>query len=89
MSLKKIHIFRNIRNQLSVSTRWVKNLDGYNMFLIVYPFIIEALKVMALKLPLEKYPEWSKFDQESRSRANRALGSLHNFRLFDCVDHNV
>ena len=41
-------------------TRWIENLDGYNMFLIVYPFIIEALEVMALKLHLEKYPEWSK-----------------------------
>ena len=51
------------------------------MFLIVYPFIIEALDVMALKLHLEKYPEWSKFDQESRSRANRVLGSLRNFRF--------
>ena len=59
-------------------TRWVKNLDGYNMFLIVYPFITEALEVMALKLHLEKYPEWPKFDQESRSRANRVLVSLRN-----------
>ena len=33
-------------------TRWVENLDGYNKFLIVYPFIIEALQVMALKLHL-------------------------------------
>ena len=49
-------------------TRWVENLDGYKMFLIVYAFIIEALEVMALKLHLEKYPEWSKFDQERRSR---------------------
>ena len=44
-------------------TRWVENFDGYNMFLIIYPFIIEALKIMALKLNLEKYPEWSKLDQ--------------------------
>ena len=36
---------------------------------------------MALKLHLEKYPEWPKFDQESRSRANRVLGSLRNFRF--------
>ena len=28
-------------------TVWVKNVDGYNMFLIVYLFIIEALEVMA------------------------------------------
>ena len=27
-------------------TRWVENLDGYNMFLIVYPFIIEALEIL-------------------------------------------
>ena len=42
---------------------------------------MEAFGVMALKLHLEKYPEWSKFDQESRSRANRVLGSLRNFRF--------
>ena len=36
---------------------------------------------MALKLHLEKYPERSKFDQESRSRTNRTLGSLRNFRF--------
>ena len=36
---------------------------------------------MALKLHLEKYPEWQNFDQESRSRANRVLGSLCNFRF--------
>ena len=58
--------------------RWVENLDGYNMFLIVYAFIIEALEVMALKLHLEKYPEGSKFDQESRCRTI-VLGSLRNF----------
>ena len=40
-------------------TWWVKNLDGYNMILIIYRFIIEALQVMALKLHLENYPEWS------------------------------
>ena len=62
-------------------TRWVENLDGYNTFLIVFPFIIEALEVIALKLYLQIYPEWSQFDQESRSRANRALVSLFNFRF--------
>ena len=62
-------------------TRWVENVDGYNMFLIVYPFIIEAPEVMALKLHLEKYPEWSKFDQENGSRKNRALGSLRSFHF--------
>ena len=62
-------------------TRWVENRDGYDVVLIVYPFIIETLEVMALKLNLEKYPERSKFDQESRSRANRVLGSLGNFRF--------
>ena len=46
-------------------TRWVEILDRYNMFLIVYPFIIEAFEVVALKLDLEKYTEWSIFDQES------------------------
>ena len=36
---------------------------------------------MVLKLHLEKYPEGSKFAQESRSHANRVLGSLRNFRF--------
>ena len=53
--------------------RWVENL------VIVYPFIIEAREVMAFKLHLVKYPEWSKFDQESRSCANRVLASFRNF----------
>ena len=42
---------------------------------------MEALDVTALKLHLEKYLEWSKFDQESRYHANRVLGSLSNFRF--------
>ena len=46
-------------------TRWVENLDGYNMFLIVYPFIIDAVEVMELKLHLEKQRGWSKFAQKS------------------------
>ena len=47
MLFKKIHIFRGIGNQFLISA----SLDGSknNMFLIVYPFIIEALEVMALK----------------------------------------
>ena len=30
-------------------TLWVQNLDGYNMLLIVYPFIIQALKCYGIK----------------------------------------
>ena len=37
-------------------TRWVENLDGYNQFLLVYPYIVEALEVISNILHLEKYP---------------------------------
>ena len=37
-------------------TRWVENMDGFNMFLVTYPYIVEALEVIAHKLHLEKYP---------------------------------
>ena len=59
-------------------TRWVENLDGYNMFLIVYAFIIEALEFMALKLHLEKYRLVKIRSRKSISH-NRVLGSLRNF----------
>ena len=63
-------------------TRWVESLDSYNMFLIVYPFIIEALEVLGLKLHLEKYPECSEFDQESRSRDLAQIESWVHFVIF-------
>ena len=54
-------------------TRWVENLDGFNMFLVTYPYIVEALEVSAHKLYLEKYPAWENWDQESRARASGLL----------------
>ena len=41
-------------------TRLVENLDGYNQFLLAYPYIAEALGVISHKLHLEKYPNWRK-----------------------------
>ena len=38
-------------------TLWVENLDGYNQFLLAYPYIVEALEVISHKLNLEKYPD--------------------------------
>ena len=55
--------------------RWLQHV------LVVYPFIIETVEVMTLKLHLEIYSEWSKFDQENGSCTNRVLGSLRNFRF--------
>ena len=64
-------------------TRWVENLDGYNHFLLTYPYIIEALEVIAHKLHLEKYLNWSDSDNESRRRAASALAGISNFEF--CV----
>ena len=36
-------------------TRWVENLDGYSMFLVTLPFIVETLEVTGHKLHMEKY----------------------------------
>ena len=36
-------------------TRWVENLDGYSMFLVTLPFIVETLEVIGYKQLVEKY----------------------------------
>ena len=38
--------------------RWVENLDGFSMFLVTLPFIVETLEVIGHKLHMEKYQEW-------------------------------
>ena len=55
-------------------TRWVENLDGYSMFLVTLPFIVETLEVIGYKLHMEKYQEWKEWDIESRRRAASLLG---------------
>ena len=49
--------------------RWVENLDGYNMFLVTLPFIVETFEVIGHKLHMKKYQEWKEWDIESRRRA--------------------
>ena len=55
-------------------TRWVEHLDGYSMFLVTLPFIVETLDVTGHKLHLEKYQEWKEWDIESRRRTASLLG---------------
>ena len=54
-------------------TRWVENLDGYSMFLVILPFIVETLEVIVPKLHMEKYQEWKEWDIESRRGAPNLL----------------
>ena len=63
-------------------TRWVEYLDGYNLFLLAYPYIVETLEVIAHTLHLAKYPNWGTWDSESRSRASSLLSGLANFQFF-------
>ena len=42
----------------SCVTRMVENLDGFSVFLVTLPFIVETLEVTAYKLHLEKNQEW-------------------------------
>ena len=55
-------------------TRWVEHLDGYSMFLVKLPFIVETLDVTGHKLHMEKYQEWKEWDIESRRRTASLLG---------------
>ena len=55
-------------------TRRVENLDGYSIFLVTLPFIVETLEVIGYKLHMEKYQEWKEWDIESRRRAASLLG---------------
>ena len=64
-------------------TRWFENLDGYNHFLLTYPFIIEALEVITHKLHLERYLNWSDWDNESWRRVASALAGISSFEF--CV----
>ena len=43
-------------------TRWVENLDGYSMFLVILPFIVETFEFIGYKLYLEKYQQWKEWD---------------------------
>ena len=60
-------------------TQWVEYLDGYSLFLLAYPYMVETLEVIAHKLHLAKYPNWGTWDSESRSRAPSLLSGLANF----------
>ena len=62
-------------------TRWVENLDGYNQFLLAYPYIVEALEVISHKLHLEKYPNWRQWDTESRRTASALLAGIATFEF--------
>ena len=55
-------------------TRWVDKLDGYSMFLVTLPFLVETLEDIGHKLHMEKYQEWKEWDIESRRRATSVLG---------------
>ena len=55
-------------------TRWVDKLDGYSMFLVTLPFLVETLEAIGHKLHMEKYQEWKEWDIESRRRATSELG---------------
>ena len=64
---------KNVMFNLCV-TRWMKNLDGYSMFLVTLRFIIETLEVIGYKLHLAKYPDWKEWGMESRRREWSLLG---------------
>ena len=36
---------------------WVEKIDGYNHFLVTYPYIDEAFQVISHKPHLKKYPD--------------------------------
>ena len=62
-------------------TRWVENLDGYNQFLLAYPYIAEALEVISDKLHLQKYPNCRQWDNESRRRTSALLAGIAAFEF--------
>ena len=60
-------------------TRWVENMEGYELMLLALPYIIETFEVIALGLHLGKYPTWKQWDPDSRARANHLLSSMGSF----------
>ena len=63
-------------------TRWVENLDGYNQFLLTYPYIVEGLEIIYHKLHLEKYPNWRKWETESRRTPSALLAGIATLDFF-------
>ena len=55
-------------------TRWVEYLDGYSMFFVTLPFIVETLEAIGHKLHMEKYQEWKELGHRRSYR--RRAGSL-------------
>ena len=55
--------------------RWLQHV--FNRLPVYY----RSSRSHGIKTTSREIPEWSKFDQESRSRANRVLGSLRNFHF--------
>ena len=62
-------------------THWVENLDGYNMMFHILPYIIEAFEVIALGFHIDEYPDWTLWDQESRTCASTLIVSMGNFQF--------
>ena len=60
-------------------TRWVENMEGYELMIFALPYIIETFEVIALGLHLGKYPTWKQWDPDSRARANHLLSSMGSF----------
>ena len=60
-------------------THWVENLDGYDQFLLAYPYIVETLEIISHKLYLEKNPNWHQWDTESRRTASTLLAGIATF----------
>ena len=63
-------------------TRWVENVDGYNQFLLAYPYIVETLEAISHKLLFEKYPSWRQQDKESRKTASALLAGIATFEFW-------
>ena len=58
-SVAKSELFKTAESYLQCvhCIRWVEKIDGYNHFLLTYPYIDEAFEVISHKPYLKKYPD--------------------------------
>ena len=68
------------------NTRWEENLDGYNQFLLAYPYKFERLEVISHKLHLKKYRNWCQLDTESEQNSICIACRYCNNLVLNCLD---
>ena len=82
-SVAKFELFKTAESYLQCvhCIRWVEKIDGYNHFLLTYPYIDEAFEVISHKPYLKKYPDLREWSTESWRTISALLECITTFEF--------